>query len=695
MNRSSTFRFPSPGTFFWVLSALLSLLLLLTGCALPFPSLPSAAVSSVEREYTAAENLLDRGQYADAAAAFEKLGSFEDASLLLMYSRAAIAAENGDYPAAHAAFSALGDFRDASVMLRYYEGRETEAAGRHALDTANYPDAIRLLTDASDVYASLPSFRDTESRASDCLGALYSRGRSLLDEGLYENARSLFASLGSWQDSADLAVYCEASLLEAEGASLTAADRFSAIPSVLDAASRAEKNREQVYQHALALSAEEEHEAAISLFSALGSYRDAEAQAAERARLLFGQRLHAGDYEGALFLMDAAPDAVPLQPADDDARSRAASLLDSFADAYLHFSANTGDAWYGYYGVLPYIEAGGALDSRFQQFLMIGSFSHNSNYNYYGSELLDLFALEPDYYLAYFRASAVVSQPAGPNEVHRTFRAILHDTDAGLLAGSIEDCLYGDQTLSYHGRPVVSGPLPNGELPPDEDGDGIIIVDIMKKGFNGTMIIVLDPSRVFVGYPGFYGGNGMILDELAARYDALGGINGGGFIDEDGGGSGGLPEGLTIVEGKSFYWAGSGASAAFDQNNILHVGGYTVESAAEAGIRDCVSFGPALIIDGVGEYGPWMESGINPRTGIGQRADGAVLLCVLDGRQIHSIGASYGDLRDVMIDFGAVNADSLDGGSSTVMYFNGEYLNSPSSASGTSRYLPNAFLIRK
>ncbi|MBQ1790551.1 MAG: hypothetical protein II008_10245, partial [Oscillospiraceae bacterium] len=125
--------------------------------------------------------MLDHGRYEDAAAAFEKLGSFGDASLLLMYSRAAIAGENGDYPAAHAAFSALGDFRDASVMLRYYEGRETEAAGRHALDTANYPDAIRLLPDASDVYASLPSFRDTELRASDCLDALYSRGRSLLD----------------------------------------------------------------------------------------------------------------------------------------------------------------------------------------------------------------------------------------------------------------------------------------------------------------------------------------------------------------------------------------------------------------------------------------------------------------------------------------------------------------------------------
>jgi exopolysaccharide biosynthesis protein len=187
----------------------------------------------------------------------------------------------------------------------------------------------------------------------------------------------------------------------------------------------------------------------------------------------------------------------------------------------------------------------------------------------------------------------------------------------------------------------------------------------------------------------------MLLEDLVKRYDALGGINGGGFIDEGGGGTGGLPEGLTIVDGKSYLWKDSGASAAFDENNVLHVGTYTVESAAAAGIRDCVSFGPALIIDGAPEYGRHMESGINPRTAIGQREDGAVLMLCIDGRQIHSIGANYADLRDIMMDFGAVNACSLDGGSSTVMYFNGEYLNSPSSASGTSRYLPNAFLIKK
>ena len=68
----------------------------------------------------------------------------------------------------------------------------------------------------------------------------------------------------------------------------------------------------------------------------------------------------------------------------------------------------------------------------------------------------------------------------------------------------------------------------------DEDGDGIIIVDVKKKGFVGKMMIILDPSRVLVGKPEVYGGYGMTLEDLAKRYDALGGVNGGGFYDPEG-----------------------------------------------------------------------------------------------------------------------------------------------------------------
>ena len=229
----------------------------------------------------------------------------------------------------------------------------------------------------------------------------------------------------------------------------------------------------------------------------------------------------------------------------------------------------------------------------------------------------------------------------------------------------------------------------------DEDGDGIIIVDVKKKGFVGKMIIILDPSRVFVGKPEVYGGYGLTLDELAKRYDALGGVNGGGFYDPEGGGTGGFPDGLTVADGEIFNEGNSTRTfCGLDNNNILHVGDLSSDYAREIGIRDGVSFGPALIINGKGEYGNHMESGINPRTAVGQRADGAILLLAIDGRQVHSIGASFGDARDVMLDFGAVNACNMDGGSSTVMYYNGEYINSPSSASGTSRALPDAWLFK-
>ena len=541
---------------------------------------------------------------------------------------------------------------------------------------------------AAEAFEVLGSYEDSARLR------MYSRAVLAARDGDYERAMAAFTALNGFQDSARMLTYCDACLLEQQESWMEAAEEFLQIPDILDASARADAARDRIYDQASAALTAGDPESAISLFSLLGDYRDAAELRTQTVQQYFRKRLQQKDYEGALLLMDMEPDAITLQPLGGAGLPDVEAFLDSFVSSYLYFSANTGDAVSAYYNVAQYTEQGGTLDQRFRQFLMIGSFSHNAGFQYNGGELLDLFRLDDSCSLAYFRAGASVSQPKGPVRVTRTFRITLRDAGGGLVAESIEDCLYGG-AVNPSGRQVVTGPLPNGQLPPDEDGDGIIMVDIMKKGFNGTMMIVLDPSRVFVGFPGFYGGNGMILDDLVQRYDAIGGINAGGFIDEDGGGSGGLPEGLTIVEGETYLWAASGASAAFDMDNVLHVGFFTPEDAAAAGIRDCASFGPALIVDGVPEYGPYMESGINPRTAIGQRADGAVLMLCIDGRQLHSIGASYGDIRDVMIDFGAVNACSMDGGSSTVMYFDGGYVTSPSSASGMSRYLPNAFLIRR
>ena len=48
----------------------------------------------------------------------------------------------------------------------------------------------------------------------------------------------------------------------------------------------------------------------------------------------------------------------------------------------------------------------------------------------------------------------------------------------------------------------------------------------------------------------------------------------------------------------------------------------------------------------------------------------------------------------IMSDYGAVNAASLDGGSSTQMVYEGKFLNTPYALSGA-RDVPNAFLIRR
>ena len=228
----------------------------------------------------------------------------------------------------------------------------------------------------------------------------------------------------------------------------------------------------------------------------------------------------------------------------------------------------------------------------------------------------------------------------------------------------------------------------------DEDGDGIIFQEVKGNGYKGYMIVILDPTRVFVGKPDSYGGVGLTLEQMVQKYGALGGINAGGFKDDGGGGLGGEPEGLTIVDGVAYSLDSHTTEgfAGLDRNGILHVGFYSYDDCVANDIVHAVSFGPILVSNGEPVEPP--SSSVNPRTAIGQRADGAILMLVIDGRQVHSIGATYQDMMDLMLDYGAVNACNMDGGSSTVMYYNGRYVNSCSAENGQPRPLPDAFLFR-
>jgi len=242
----------------------------------------------------------------------------------------------------------------------------------------------------------------------------------------------------------------------------------------------------------------------------------------------------------------------------------------------------------------------------------------------------------------------------------------------------------------------TSGPQPDAWGLVDDDGDGLILVDIKGEGYTGYLFVVLDPSRVIMGsIPESFSRRGYTVAEMCEYYDAVIGTNAGGFYDPDGHGNGSVPDSLVVFNGKTYY-AELGTGMGFvgiDSSHILHVGTRMSRADIEAAdIQYGVCFGPVLVANG--EPTENLSSGLNPRTAIGQRSDGAILMLVIDGRQALSIGASYTDCQDIMLRYGAVNACNLDGGSSSMMWYNGDYINNCASVIGI-RPVPTTWLVLK
>jgi hypothetical protein len=106
-------------------------------------------------------------------------------------------------------------------------------------------------------------------------------------------------------------------------------------------------------------------------------------------------------------------------------------------------------------------------------------------------------------------------------------------------------------------------------------------------------------------------------------------------------------------------------------------------------VTDAVSAGPTLVKNGkpifnAGEaLAPSQLRGRNPRSAIGQRADGTIVMLAVDGRRRGwSIGITNWDLAQTLVRYGCVTGFALDSGGSTTVAFNGTVLNRPSDSYG-------------
>lgn len=249
---------------------------------------------------------------------------------------------------------------------------------------------------------------------------------------------------------------------------------------------------------------------------------------------------------------------------------------------------------------------------------------------------------------------------------------------------------------TYDSQGSVVGMEINQKTIVNDSSSGIVIEDIQGKSFKGKVMLIKDPKRIKVAVTKEMGVAGERLSDMVKGAGAIAGINAGGFYDPDGEGNGGFPDGITVQKGKIIHNNVGDKVVDFiglDEDGKLIIEQMNANEIMERNIQEGVSFYPPLVKNGkpaVSGDGGW---GVAPRTGIGQRADGTIIFLVIDGRQpTWSIGATLRDMMNVFLEYDAVEAVNLDGGSSSELIYDGKVMNKLWNIFGE-RYIPTGFVV--
>ncbi len=200
------------------------------------------------------------------------------------------------------------------------------------------------------------------------------------------------------------------------------------------------------------------------------------------------------------------------------------------------------------------------------------------------------------------------------------------------------------------------------------------VIEISGNGYSGWITVLYDPSMLQLAVSD--SDSGQKVSSFAREYNALVAVNGGGYtMGHDKDSAGGL-----LVNGKVVEKSYSAESLiTLDKQGRLVLVNDTVENLAEEGNTEwALSFYPFLIVNGERSLFTGNAGGQQPRTAIGQRADGIILLVTIEGRGANgSMGINYSDLTDIFEKYGCINAANLDGGGSTTLVVEQEVINDP------------------
>ena len=293
-----------------------------------------------------------------------------------------------------------------------------------------------------------------------------------------------------------------------------------------------------------------------------------------------------------------------------------------------------------------------------------------------------------------FYSDETIAEVMSKNKVQE----IIEDTDTNSIDTNEVEV---EEVIEYENeyeKQILAKDLDKKEYDIYADEESYRIINITGKGYSGYLAIVYDASKIQTLVTSKLGTCGEYLTTMAKNKNAVLAINGGRFSDPAYSSNGGKPRGVTYSNGKcmtSHKYKSTGGIVGFNEDDVLVLSSKCTKAEAERlNIRDCVTCGPFLIVNGKASSvlgnGGW---GTAPRTAIGQRKDGIVLMLVLDGRTLSRPGADMDDLIEIMQNYGAYNAANLDGGTSSVMAVDGELINDPIDSTGShkTRYIATGF----
>ena len=243
----------------------------------------------------------------------------------------------------------------------------------------------------------------------------------------------------------------------------------------------------------------------------------------------------------------------------------------------------------------------------------------------------------------------------------------------------------GTSIYTQQGEQVLAIDVPN----------KLLLVRVAGTGYLGVLAIGKDPSQLRCEASEGIGYYGQTLGDIVECSGGVVGMTASGFYDPDGNGNGGIIAGYAMCEGTAYgsHYSDTGYKRIeLASDNHFYICNSITETTPDT--TDAVEFSPALIIDGelmVGGFYDW--NGINPRAAIGQSEYGEILMLIIEGRQVgRSIGTDTETCAKILMKHKGYTAINLDGGTSAVMYYHGEYVTKCSNRAIDSRMLPNAWV---